>query len=432
MNPTGPEIWLETRAIKRSSLLTPQEFALLECIVRGTLEGDRDSLTQKRLADGIGIPSAKQIGVIGTRLRAKLATHLAASPDAQVVRIELPERGYEARFSYRHESPGLSAAAQNLLTNARTAIDQRSLPGAATALKFLREALAHDPGHPRLVALKAYCYSTRALFGTHPRADLERAETILRQSSASVPLVWERAFSEACVRMALYWDWAGAPDLFEQAITLGGSEAQRQPWYCAFLAARGRAAEAVSHLQLAVTRFHDSPVARADLAVNQIMAGYYDEAEDTIQTAMQLFGARAHYLLWVHRAILEEATGRPEAAVTTLRQVPLRWPQTSITLGLRALFSGLAGDRRSARRHFFKLRAARAVAGTFVPAAQLCGAAFGAGDTAAAFHWLREGALVERDPNLLLANVYPFFRHRRREQAFREVAVDAMGLPHPD
>src|SRR5262249_50063825 len=148
------------------------------------------------------------------------------------------------------------------------------------------------------------------------------------------------------------------------------------------------------------------PILRADLASIQILAGRYDEAQDTIETTRALFGARTHYLLHVHQAILHEARGDAAAAVETIARMPLKWPKTTITLGLRALFSGLTGDRQTARRHFRKLRAARALAGHYIPAGQLCIAALGAGEIDTGMAWLREAAVVERDPNLVLSNVY--------------------------
>jgi len=67
-----------------------------------------------------------------------------------------------------------------------------------------------------------------------------------------------------------------------------------------------------------------------------------------------------------------------------------------------------------------------------VPAGQLCIAALGSGEIADAIHWLREGATVERDPNLVLTNVYPFFRHLHREPSFRSLVTEAMKLTIPD
>ena len=347
------------------------------------------------------------------------------------MQIELPGRGYEARFSYRHALFSLNEGAQILVANAKAAIDQRTLPGAGTALKFLDRALEAEPGHPLILALKSYCHATRALYGTYPRSDLETAEGIVNETRGARVRPWESWFAEACVQMALHWDWAAAEYSFTQAIASSGGAAQYQPWYTAFLSSQGRAAEAAALLRVAVGRSHDSPIVRTDLAAVQIYAGRLDDADETIKTAFALFGERSHYLLHVHRAVLLEARGDSAGALATIEQVPLKWPRTAITLGLRALFSGLSGDRGTARRHFAKLRAARAVAGRYVPAGQLAIAALGAGDVTAAVTWLREGAVVERDPNLVLANVYPFLRHLHHDARFRTLVADTMNLSLP-
>lgn len=431
MKPPVDEILRELERISQSGLLSPQERALFQLIVQRTVDGDTGRLYQKALADELGIASAKQIGVIATRMRTKLADCYRVSQGLPAVQIELPERGYEARFFYRPPVFALSDRVQLLVANARAAIDQRTLPGAAAALKFLDLALETDARHPLILALKACCHATRALYGTYPRSDLETAEAIVEQTRSARDRPWESWFAEACVKMALHWDWSAAEASFKQAIALSGGDAQYQPWYTAFLACQSRAAEAVSLLRVAVSRAHDSPIVRADLAANQIYAGQLSEAEETIGTAFALFGPRTHYLLYVHLAILHEARGEGTAALAAIAQVPLKWPRTAITLGLRALFSGLAGDHRTARRHFTKLRAARALAGRYIPAGQLCIAALGAGDLTAAVAWLREGAIVERDPNLVLTNVYPFFRHLHHDPGFRTFVVETMKLALP-
>ena len=431
MKPPVGDILRELERLTESNLLSPQERALFRRVVQRTIDGDTGMLYQKALADELGIASAKQIGVIATRLRTKLADHYRVTQSLPAVQIELPDRGYEARFFYRPPVFALSDRVQLLVANAKSAIDQRTLPGAATALRFVDQALAADASHPLILALKAYCHATRALYGTYPRSDLEMAETIVEQTRLAETRPWESWFAEACVKMALHWDWPAAESSFRQAIALSGGEAQYQPWYTAFLACQARADEAVSLMRVAVSRAHDSPIVRADLAASQIFAGHLGDAEETIATAFALFGSRTHYLLHVHQAVLREAQGDGSAALAAIERVPLKWPQTAITLGLRALFSGLAGDRRTARRHFTKLRAARAVAGRYVPAGQLCAAALGAGDLTAAVAWLREGALVERDPNLVLTNVYPFFRHLHHDPGFRAFVVDTMKLPLP-
>ncbi len=430
LQPLRDEILREVARISQSGLLSLQERRLFLHIVERTLEGNTTQLYQKALAEDLSMPNAKQVGVVATRIRSKLADYQRSATHSPLL-IGLSDRGYEAWISYRQPTYTLGERAQLAVANAKAAIDQRSIPGAAAALKHVDAALVLEPTHPLLLAIKALCHATRALYGTHQRSDLELAESIVASMPVG-PRPWESVFADACVKMALHWDWAAARSAFEHAIALSGGAACRLPWYTAFLASQGRAEEAVPLLRAAVGQSHDSPIVRADLAVNQIFARQYEEAQDTIDTTFALFGARTHYLTYIHQAILHEARGDCDAAVAAIGRVPLRWPQTTITLGLRALFSGLAGDRRTARRHYRKLRGGSALTGRYVPAGQLCIAALGSGEVAEALRWLREGAIVDRDPNLVLTNVYPFFRHLHSEPSFRSLVSETMKLAISD
>jgi Tfp pilus assembly protein PilF len=429
--PPESDVLRELDRLLRLDLLSPQECDLLAHIVRTTLAGDTRRLYQKAVAEDLHIENWKQIGVLATRIRAKLSEYYRQPQGQTSVQIHLSARGYEARFSYRTAQFALSDRVQALVADAKAAIDQRTLPGAGSALKFLDRALMLEPGHPLVLAHKAYCHATRALYGTYPRADLETAERIIDETRAAGVRPWESWFAEACVQMALHWNWTAADAAFGQAIALSGGAAQYQPWYAAFLSCQGRASEAVAFLRIAVSRAFDSPIVRADLASAQIHAGQLDDAAETIAVALDLFGPRAHYLLHVHRAILLEARGDSRAALAAVEKAPLRWPRTAITLGFRAMLSGLGGDRQTARRQLLMLKAGRAIAGRHLPAGQLGLAAMGAGDIDGAIHWLREGAEVERDPNFILSNVYPFFRHLHQHPEFRALVVDRMQLKLP-
>jgi tetratricopeptide (TPR) repeat protein len=429
MTPTDDEIVQELDRLSKESVLAPQERALLHIIVRSTLSKDTSRLYQKALADDLGIESAKQIGVLATRIRTKLAEHYGQLSRPPSVKILLSDWGYEARFTYQHAQRRLDDSVMLLVAHARAALDQRTLPGIATALRYVKQALAQEPAHPLLLSVKAQCHATRALYGIFAAADLRKAEAIVDAIPVGNDPPWEYWFARASVRMALHWDWAGAETAFGRAIALSNGDARFNAWHTALLAAQGRTTEAVDHLRLAVSRSPDSPIVRADLAINQIFAHQLDEAEETIDTALGLFGDRAHYLLYVHRAILYEARGDGARAVAAIQRVPLKWPQTAITLGLRALFAGLNGQQQTARWHLSKLKGARLLAGRKVPAMQLAVACLGAGYPDRAVEWLREASIVERDPNAVLNNVYPFFRHLHRHAGFRALVVNAMKLP---
>ena len=429
MTPTPDEIRLELDRLADQSVLTPQERALLHLIVARTLDGDTSRLYQKALADDLNIESSRQIGVLATRIRGKLTEHYRRAANQPVVQIQLQTWGYEAQFRYLPAYGRLPESVELLVANVRAALDQRTLPGIGLALKYVDRALAQESDHPLLLALKAQCHATRALYGINAARDLHAAEAIVNALADAHERPWEYWFACASVRMTLHWDWIGAEQAFSQAIALSHGAARFNAWYTALLSATGRTDEAVEHLQIAVSRWPDSPIIRADLAINQIFAGRLDEAEDTIGTAVALFGERAHYLLFVHLAILYEARGETSRAAQAIHRVPLTWPKTAITLGLRALFTGLDGDRRRAKWHLSKLRSARLLAGRQVPGIQLAVATLGAGDADGAVDWLREACVVERDPNAILNNVYPFFRHLHDHPRFRALIVDTMKLP---
>jgi len=433
MIPTSEEVRRELERLWGEGILAPQERALLRLIVRQTMDGDTSRLYQKALADDLAIHNVKQIGVLATRIRTKLDNHYALLEATRPpVQILLSKRGYEARISYSYLRDTLSESAMLLVADARAALDQRSLPGIDAARVYVERALQHGPDDPLLLALKAQCLATRALYGVNAADDLRAAEAIVDAIGPGADRPWEYWFAAASVRMALHWDWAGAEDAFQKAMLLSRGEARFSAWHTALLAATGRADAAVEHLRVAVSRSPDSPIIRADLAINQIYANRLDEAEETITGALSLFGSRAHYLLHVHLAILHEARGDHARASEAIHRVPLRWPKTAITLGLRALFSGLAGQHQRAQWHLRKLIAMRRVAGHRVPAIQLAVAFLGAGDADAAVEWLHLASVIERDPNAVLNNVYPFFRHLHGHAGFRELITGTMKLPLPE
>jgi tetratricopeptide (TPR) repeat protein len=427
MKPSEHDVLYELDRITQANILSPQEGRFLAFVVQAALAHRTGRLYQKALADDLDVASPKQVGVLATRVRSKLQHHYGALTERPLVRIELSPRGYAPAFVREAPVRTFDDQVQALVDNAKVAIDQRTLPGAATSLRYLDRALLREPDHPILLSLKAYCLATRSLYGTLPRQDLEHADWLVTLTRSAPSRPWESCFAEACVQMALHWDWQSAGEAFDRAASLSRSESQYQPWHTTFLSAQGRAAEAVALLRVAVSRAHDSPIIRADLASALIYAGRLDEADETLSDALDLFGSRAHYLLHVHRAILLEARGDSRGALVAIDRAPLRWPRTAITLGFRALFSGLAGDIGTARRHFLKLRAARALSGAHIPAGQLGLAALGVGEIKTAMHWLREGAVAERDPNFVLIGVYPFFRHLHHVPAFRELVAE-MGL----
>lgn len=102
MLPTDEEIRRELDRLSRQNILAPQERQLLHAAVAHTLRGNTGQLYQKALAQELNIESAKQIGVLATRIRSKLGDHYRGLSELPLVEIQLTERGYEAQFTYLH------------------------------------------------------------------------------------------------------------------------------------------------------------------------------------------------------------------------------------------------------------------------------------------------------------------------------------------
>ena len=163
---------------------------------------------------------------------------------------------------------------------------------------------------------------------------------------------------------------------------------------------------------------------RCDLAMLQIIAGEFSEAEHTIDATHALFPGNdyAHICL----AILHEARGDFSAAVRFMEQVPADSPEAMMVMGLRYAFIGLAGDTAAAEFGLKQLKTARQE--TFVPASQIAMAALGCKDYDAAVLWLTQGAVVERDPVCIWLNILPFLRHLREHSGFYTLVTETIGL----
>ena len=173
---------------------------MLRHIVERTLDNEVRRLYQKALAADLGIDSPKQIGVIATRLRTKLADFSARPEMATGVRIDLPPRGYEARFTRRASSFALDSDALLLVANAKAAIDQRTLPGAASALNYfslrygasiwlvspVNTTFVPSPTRVRIV-LQRRRLEVLGLVDDHDLACSERPRRNVTDSSESLP-----------------------------------------------------------------------------------------------------------------------------------------------------------------------------------------------------------------------------------------------------
>jgi tetratricopeptide (TPR) repeat protein len=227
--------------------------------------------------------------------------------------------------------------------------------------------------------------------------------------------------------MALYWDWTGAQALFDRAIDRSfGEAAYSSTWYTSLLAVTGRIREAIEIRSREVAHSPQDVGPRVDLALLQIIAAHYREAEDTLRLSLDEPARKEHYQLYMLLAILHGAEGDFQAAVRAINKVPMATSESTITMGLRPLYDGLAGHRDRAAMEYKRMVSMRQ--SSFVPASQIAFAAIGASDYEAAVSWLTEAVVNERDPFLVLIGLLPFLAPLHAHAGFRALVTETMNL----
>ena len=368
-----------------------------------------------------------------SELRERLAAYYETEGRRDLIRIRIPSGSYLPEIYYE---PAIAALNLNdqaafCVANAKVAFGKRTLQGYEAAFQYLDKALQEHPEHPRLLSLKAMVHAGQAMYGKNPRPELEAALALLERARKAGHETWELPLTEAWIRSAMYFDWSGADALYRRALELSRAEAKYNSWYITFLASQLRYDESLSILAEAVSHASDDAAyLRGDLALMQTVAGEYDQAEATLRTTFELL-PKAHYLPYLHLAILHEARGNFADAARAMKKVPVTARQSTITLGLRPLMIGLAGDRDSARKMFNQMLAVRRSGRRFVPASQLANAAIGAGDLDAAASWFVEAAVKEHDPIMSWAAILPFERHLRQHPDFCSLITETMKLRFP-
>lgn len=434
------EVWAQYERICASLLFSGSINLkkLLKHLIALELTGAREEYFKGEVLSRDVFNTASTLGkTTAFELRKRLAEYYETAGTVDPFLIVLPQKTYRPRIAPNTLPLNQTAAA--FLANAKAAMDQRTVTGYNKAVDYIDAATRICGEHPRILGLKALLHIGRAGHGWHPGCELQNAEALVAKVYAQGVEPWEACVADAIIKMVLHWNWPLAKAGFERAILLSQHklECKCNPWYTTFLACQGEACTGVNILYEAVANAYDSAVIRADLALLQIYAGQFDRADETLNAAINLFPA-AHYLPYACRAILYEAKGDPAAALRALNRAPLSWSQSAVTLGFKALFTGLSGNQRRAAWHFRQLKRARTAVRyvptpfrPYVPASQIGLAAYGAGDSDAAVVAFTEAAIVEHDPMAILGNVAPFMRHLYPHPGFRALITDKIGLALP-
>jgi tetratricopeptide (TPR) repeat protein len=394
-----------------------------------------EPLTFEEDSDKWGYPKTRaNLGHVRNRLRG----HYESEGYRDRVIIKLNPGSYTPSIAYNPVSTGvadLDPAVARLILRAKTAIDLRTLRGAWKALHYYTQ-IPLNLENPRQIANSIFIPMAAAPMipssVTAVQALVEPALAHIKQSGSEP---WESIFAEACSQVCFKHQWQKALDMFEVAIAVSQGEASYFWWYTALLASQGQMQQAIQILDAAVRHFSRTNVtARTDLALLQIMAGRFDEAEENLSASLDLV-PMDHPLLACHFALFYEAQDRMEDAGRTLikffgnRNTPgldslpigeaLELKDWHLFLnGMLALVAGRAGATDIASEMVEILLACK----TKRPATssvELALGLIGVGRFDSAVEWLNAAAFEENDPFAMWFHILPPFRHLYRHKGYR-------------
>jgi tetratricopeptide (TPR) repeat protein len=439
--PTRQEVLEQLEDIGASGKVTGQKLKILGFVTQMKLDGREDQIKELTIAtDALG-RSANFDGKIDPvvrvqvgKLRDQLAIYYDAVEKWRVrVKIDIPVGRYVPTFSYPDPAERFSAAAKAALQSAQLAADRLTLPSLQTALYHLNDILRAYPDHPYVLAMKADVHVLRAMHGLPPWVEMAEAERLAQRAVELAPELWQAQNAYGCVH-AIFRRWDAAREAFSRAAKARLDDGPVHFFYGWFLASQGELEEAIRLTEKAVNSTKGyyggaapaSAILRSDLAFMRILGGYLEEGAATLESAIADFPD--FYVLPLYLAMLREARDDRAGAVKALRSAKLKRSESAATLGLRALYHGLAGGRLRARFELTKLMLLRKV--HYVPASQIANALVGLGESRKAIRWLRQMA-DNREPFFIWLGCYPYLRHLAADSKHKDEffsLLDELGL----
>jgi TolB-like protein/DNA-binding winged helix-turn-helix (wHTH) protein/Flp pilus assembly protein TadD len=252
-------------------------------------------------------------------------------------------------------------AVQEAFLKARYFWNQRTAKGLSQSIDYFSQAVTLDPTYAPARAGLADAYNLLPRYGTEPtRRALAQAK-----AHAIIALSLDPALAQAHaalpkVQHSLDWNWEGPERSFLKAIELSPGYATAHHWYSVFLLTVGRVDEGIEEARRARELDPLSPVINLHMAYSLSYADRLDDAEKSIERALELEPryANAHYLSgWVHLR-----RGDAEASRAAFRTA------IELTGNPREYLAGLAaaevasGRKAEARRILAELEATRTTA----------------------------------------------------------------------
>ncbi len=289
------------------------------------------------------------------------------------------------------------------------------------AKDYFQQAIQLDPGYaPAYAGLSDFYALSDAL---PPAEALPKAREYAQQALRLDPDLPASHASLAYVYFYGDWNWPAADQEFKRAIALAPGLARSHRWYAVYLAAMGRAAEAMTEAQRAADLDPLSVSAHDAAAIAAVCSGQYDRSieEGRIILDLDPNDARAYFDMamgHIEKGMYQEALQDAEKGLALSRRDPF-------FLSIAAFVYGRLGQMQQAEKLVEEMRAdrkRRVVAPVFFATALV-----GMNKHHEAMDALEEGYKA-RDAYMVGLNSTPWFAPLRSDQRFKDL-VSRMHFP---
>ena len=320
--------------------------------------------------------------------------------------------------------PVVNLAAQNLYSQGRYHLNQRTEDGLRKALDFFERALGEDAHYAVAHSGMADAYGLLAHYGVRGPADVwSKAASSAKTAVMLDPFCAEARTSLALVKATQDWDWAGAEREHQRAIDLDRKYATAHHWYAAScLAPLGRLDEALDEILLAQSLDPVSSIVARDVAMIHYYRRDFERALEQCDHTIELnpHFAPAYWLLGLiqaHRRDFDESLAALQRAVHLSPQTPRMHGALGRTLAL-------SGRRRAALEVLRKLESHATE--RYISPLEFAWIQLALGDLELGFRWLSK-ACEDRSFDLISAKVDQRFDPLRNDDRFAAI-LKQLGL----
>jgi TolB-like protein/DNA-binding winged helix-turn-helix (wHTH) protein/Tfp pilus assembly protein PilF len=189
------------------------------------------------------------------------------------------------------KAPAVSPEAYENYLKGRYYWNKRTDENLTKSIGYFEQATQEDPQYALAYAGLADCYGIigATIFGTLPASEAApKAKAAALRALELDPSLAEAATSLATVKFNYDWDWPGAAEGFQQAISLNPSYATAYQRYSLYLSAMGRTQDSFEQINKARELDPLSISINFSLGWRQYMARQYDRAIEQLRNTLDM------------------------------------------------------------------------------------------------------------------------------------------------